>query len=243
MTPSAVRSARAPSEDAWKRNAPFAMPVAAEQPGISQHLNRLRDFTMRLRFQRGDTIFGQGDSASHIYTMVSGCVRLCRHMPDGRRHIADFLFAGDIIGLGDTATHNLAAEAVGAVTVAACPRAHFERLGEGSSRLRSDLLAHLAARLLIAQQHLLVVSCQSAKERLASFLVRMCERNSICGDRLDLPMGRQDIADHLGLTIETICRAIAALKGDGLIDVPDAHRFGIKNIEGLRMLAEGRSAL
>ena len=242
MEASAVRSPRAPSEDAWKRHDPEIVPAApTESGGINQHLNRLRDFSMRLRFQRNETIFSQGDTASHVYTMSSGCVRLCRHVPDGRRHIADFLFSGDIFGLGESATTALAAEAVGSVTVTACPRSYFDRLGEGNPRVRSDLLAHLAARLMISQQHLFVVSCQCAKERLASFVLRMSERNNLYGDRLDLPMGRQDIADHLGLTIETICRAIAALKAEDLIAVPNAHQFVIRKVEGLRMLAEGRS--
>jgi len=240
MTLSVARPARAPSEEAWRRHEPPGEPAAVERPGISQHLNRLRDFSMRLRFQRNETIFSQGDAASHIYTIVTGCVRLCRHVPDGRRHIADFLFGGDIFGLGESAINSLAAEAVGTVTLAACPRSYFDRLGEGSTRVRSDLMAHLATRLMTAQQLLLVVSCQNAKERLASFIVRMCERNNLYGNSLDLPMGRQDIADHLGLTIETICRAIAALKRDGLIDVPNAHQLIVKNMEGLRTLAEGR---
>jgi len=241
MLVSAARSPRAPSEDAWRRRDPEIVPVAASEPaGISQHLNRLRDFSMRLRFQRNETIFCQGDAATHVYTMSSGCVRLCRHVPDGRRHIADFLFAGDIFGLGESATTALAAEAVGSVTVTACPRTYFDRLGEGNPRVRSDVLAHLAASLMTSQEHLFVVSCQSAKERMASFILRMSERNNLYGDRLDLPMGRQDIADHLGLTIETICRAIAALKAETLIEVPNAHQFVIRNLEGLRILAEGR---
>jgi CRP-like cAMP-binding protein len=241
MTLAAAR-ARAPSEDAWLRRELPVPPSVTEQASISEHLHRLRDYSMRLRFQRNETIFGQGDAATHIYTVISGCVRLCRHVPDGRRHVADFMFAGDVFGLGDRDTHVLAAEAVGSVTLTACPRSHFEHLGEGSSRLRAELLVHLSARLMASQQHLFVISCQSAKERLASFIVRMAERNNLYGDRLDLPMGRQDIADHLGLTIETICRAIAALRNGGTIDVPNAHQFVVKNMDVLRTLSDGRSS-
>jgi len=240
MTLSAIRAARAPSEDAWKRYEPPIALIGGDRAGVKEHLHRLRDFSMRLRFQRNETIFGQGDTAAHVYIMASGCARLCRHVPDGRRHISDFLFAGDVFGFGEQTVNSLAAEAVGAVTVTACPRAYFERLGEGNPRVRSDLLAHLSARLAIAQQHLFVISCQNAKERLASFIVRMCERNNLYGDKLDVPMGRQDIADHLGLTIETICRAIATLRGEGTIDVPNPHQFIVRNIEALRALSEGR---
>lgn len=242
MTLNAARVALAPSEDAWRRREFAIPPIASEQAGIGVHLHRLRDFAMRLRFQRNETIFAQGDAASHIYTVASGCVRLCRHATDGRRHIADFMFAGDIFGLGEHETHVLTAEAVGLVTLSACPKTYFERLGEGSSRVRSDLLAHLSARLRTTQQHLFVISCQTAKERLASFTLRMIERNNLYGDRVDLPMGRQDIADHLGLTIETICRGIAALKADGTIEVPNAHQFVVRNMDALRGLAEGRGS-
>ena len=240
MTLTAARHARAPGEDAWRRQEPPLADAADRGVGIGEHLHRLRDLSMRLRFQRNETIFGEGDAASHVYTLINGCVRLCRHVADGRRHISDFMFAGDIFGLGERSAHAVAAEAVGPVTVTACPRSYFEHLGEGNTRLRSDLLAHLMARLVVTQQHLFVISCQNAKERLASFLVRTGERNNLYGDRLDVPMGRQDIADHLGLTIETICRAIAALKKDGLVDVPNAHQFIVRDFEALRALAEGR---
>lgn len=238
MIPTAARVARAPSEDAWRRqpSPPAPSPVLGD---INEHLNKLSDFSTRLRFQRNDTIFSQGDTAAHIYTMVNGCVRLVRHVADGRRHIADFMFAGDIFGIGEQTTYAVGAEAVGLVTVTACPRSFFERLGEGNSHVRSDLMAHLTRRLMNAQQHLFVVSCQCAKERFASFLVRMGERGNLYGNRLDIPMGRQDIADHLGLTIETICRAIAALKSEGSIEVPNAHQFVLKNTDALKRLADG----
>ena len=206
---------------------------------MDEHLRRLRFLSMRLHFQRNDTICSEGDAASHIYTLVNGCVRLCRHVKDGRRHVSDFMFSGDSFGLGEPATYAFAAEAVDPVTVTACPRSYFEQLGEANARLRSDLLAHLADRLSMTQQHLFVVSCQNARERMASFLVRMSRRNNLCGDRLDVPMGRKDIADHLGLTIETICRAIAALKKDGIVDVPNAHQFVVKDMEALRALSQG----
>jgi CRP-like cAMP-binding protein len=208
-----------------------------EKTGIDEHLHRLRFLSMRLHFQRNEPIFGEGDAASHIYTLLNGCVRLCRHVKDGRRHVSEFLFAGDSFGLCERTTYAFAAEAVGPVTVSACPRSYFEHLSDDNPNLRSDLLLHLADRLSAAQQHLFVISCQNAKERLASFLVRMSQRNNLYGDRLDVPMGRQDIADHLGLTIETICRAIASLKKDGIVEVPNAHQFVLKDMDALGALA------
>ena len=91
------------------------------------------------------------------------------------------------------------------------------------------------------QRHLVVLGCQSAKERVASFLLLLTDRSGTKpGDRLDLPMGRQDIASHLGLTIETVCRAITELKREGLIAVPSLNQIVINNSHALRALAEGR---
>jgi len=241
MTPTAAQAKRATGDEAGAfQPRQLEMPYPHHK-GVAEHLNRLRDFSTRMRFLRNETIFSQGDAAAHILTMVSGCVRLCRNLPDGRRHIPDFMFPGDIFGLSEQAAYATGAEAVGLVTLAACPRSYFERLCEGNARVRSDLLAHLASRLASAQQHLFVISCQSARERLAWFLVNMCDRGNLFGDRLDVPMGRQDIADYLGLTIETICRAIAVLKSEGMIDVPNAHQFVIRKAGALRALADGRN--
>jgi CRP-like cAMP-binding protein len=242
MTLTATRLARAPGEDAWRRPEIPIPPDGKARTGITEHLHRLRDFSLRLRFQRNDTIFQEGDAAAQIYTLVSGCVRLCRHLPDGRRHISDFMFAGDIFGLGEFPAYPFTAESVTTATVTACPRAYFEHFSEGNARIRTDLLSHLMARLCAARQHLFVISCQNAKERMASFLLRMSERNNLYGDKLDIPMGRQDIADHLGLTIETICRAIGVLKNEGLLDVPNAHQFIVNDFDALRALAEGRNS-
>jgi CRP-like cAMP-binding protein len=88
------------------------------------------------------------------------------------------------------------------------------------------------------QRHLLVLGCQDAKERLASFLLRLAGRTGVSGSgALDLAMGRQDIADHLGLTIETICRAIRDLKNDGTVVMAAAHQLILADMSALRALA------
>jgi len=96
----------------------------------------------------------------------------------------------------------------------------------------------MSANLLTAQQHLFVLGCQKAEERVASFLLRLADRlDVLCGDPVDVAMSRQDIADHLGLTIETISRAITALRGAGIILVPNAHQLVLRNVAALRTLA------
>jgi CRP/FNR family nitrogen fixation transcriptional regulator len=120
----------------------------------------------------------------------------------------------------------------------AFPRICFDRLANENAAVRTQLLCHLSSNLLTAHQHMFVLGCQKAKERVASFLLRLADRmDLICGDRLDLPMSRQDIADHLGLTIETISRMITALRNDGAILIPNTQQIVLRDIGALRKLA------
>jgi CRP-like cAMP-binding protein len=99
-------------------------------------------------------------------------------------------------------------------------------------------MCHLSSNLLIAQNHMFILGCQKAKERLASFLLNFADRVGLVhGDRLDLPMGRQDIADHLGLTAETVSRMISALRQEGMILVPNGQQIVLRDLIALRALA------
>ena len=226
-------------DEAWRLHRPTLTSLRGPVT-MNEHLHMLREFSSRQQFSRNETIFSEGDAADHVYKIISGTVRLCRHMPDGRRHIADFMLPGDLVGFAECAEHPFTAEAITAAIVTSYPRNQFDRLGDGDPQVRANLLCLVTTSLLTAQQHLFVLSCQNAKERLASFILRMAARTDVLtGDRLDLSMGRQDIADHLGLTIETICRAIAALKSDGTIAVPNSHQLILKDTGALRALSEG----
>jgi CRP/FNR family nitrogen fixation transcriptional regulator len=191
----------------------------------------------RRYFRRNDPIFGQGDSADHVYQIVSGTVRLCRHMADGRRHVVDFLLAGDLMGIAGCARQPVTAEAVTEGTLIAYPRSAFDRLARENPAVRVQLLCHVTENLLAVQQKLFVLGCQNAKERIASFLLRLARRLGVrSGDLLNLAMSRQDIADHMGLTIETVCRSIAALRADGLLLAPNAHQLILVDMHALRSL-------
>lgn len=209
-----------------------------EAPSLTGYLQKMAGFGSRVRFGRGETIFSQDDACDQVYRIVSGTVRLCRYMPDGRRCIVDFLMPGDLMGFVETAAQPVSAEAVTEVTVCAYPRACFDRLVRENTEVRDQLLSHISSTLLTAHQHLFVLGCQKAKERLASFLLRMSERTDLMeGERLDLSMSRQDIADHLGVTIETISRMVAALRADGVILVPNSHQLIVRDMDALRSLA------
>jgi len=229
--------------EAWQ----FRRPAPSSLRGpvtMSEHLQMLREFSSRQQFSRNETIFSEGDTADHVYKLISGSVRLCRHMPDGRRHIAEFMLPGDFIGFVESTENPFTAEAITPVILTSYPRNQFDRLGDANPQVRANLLSLLATRLLIAQQHLFVLVCRNAKERFAEFLLRLAERTDVLwGAPMELTMGRQDIADHLGVTIESICRSIAALKKDGLVTVPNTHQLILNNVAKLRAVADGRDAL
>ena len=234
-------------DTAYRNATPFPPMTSSESDprpaNLQTHLCALNAFAASLKFARNETVFQEGDSAHFIYRIVSGTIRLCRHTSDGRRHIAEFALPGDLFGVFGGTTQALTAEAIGDVVLVAYPRSQFDRLSERDPRFRANILAHLSIHLMAAQLHTFWLGCQNAKERLASFLLRHAERTgAIDTGRLELSMGRQDIADHLGLTIETICRAVTQLKNDGAIAVPNNHQIVLRNVEALCELADGNTA-
>ncbi|MDP1627407.1 helix-turn-helix domain-containing protein [Parvibaculum sp.] len=195
-----------------------------------------------LKVERGKTIFRDGDLAEFSYRVIGGAVRLCKLFPDGRRQIVDFCLPGDFFGFGSPDEYALTAEAVSDATVIRYSRKHIEHLGRVSPDFRDHLMALLHRGLSSAQNHLFMLGRQTVKERVTSFLLMMLDRQGRAGengDRLDLPMGRQDIADYLGLTIETVCRALSDLKRNGAIKAPGTREIVVTNATLLRATAEG----
>lgn len=192
---------------------------------------------------RGTTIFSDGDSSEYSYKVVEGAVRLSKMMLDGRRQIAEFALPGDMFGFENGEAYALTAEAVTPVTIIRYHRAHIERLGEEFSDIRQELMAHLRHGWTSAQAHLVMLGRQTAKERVAAFMLALAAHRGVKnGQSLDLPMGRQDIADYLGLTIETVCRTLTDLKAAHVIAIPDRHRIVIRNMGALEDLAGGEGS-
>jgi CRP-like cAMP-binding protein len=186
-------------------------------------------------FARNTTIFNEGDAAESSYKVITGAVRLCKMLPDGRRQIAFFFMPGDYFALGEGSEHSFTAEAVSDVTVVCYARRRMEGLCDELPGMRKALVSLLHRDLSDAQNHLVMLGRQTAKERVASFLLILAERmQAKDGDTIDLPMGRQDIADYLGLTIETVCRALSDLKRSKLITTPNTHQAMLHDIDALR---------
>jgi CRP/FNR family nitrogen fixation transcriptional regulator len=192
------------------------------------------------RFSRRETIFNEGDPANYSFKIISGAVRLCKMLTDGRRQIAEFRLAGDFFGLESGDEHVLTAEALSDVVVARYARTRLDRLEDDEPTLRRSMMTMLRRDLNSAQQHLIMLGRQTAKERVASFLFQLAERQDAQdGGSIEVPMGRQDIADYLGLTIETVCREITNLKRQRILSVPDRHHLVIRNMEALQAVADG----
>lgn len=215
-----------------------AMP--ASNTGAEDDLARLRRSGSKIRFSRGETIFNEGDPADYAYSVVSGAVRLCKHTSDGRRQIAQFLLPGDFFSFMEMDEHSFTAEAADDTVVACYPQRQIERMTEERPALRRYFGSLLARRVRDVQNHLVTLGRQTAKEKIASFLVMLIERaGAEDGSQIDLPMSRQDIADFLGLTIETVCRMLTSLKRNRLIDLPNTHELIIRDSDHLYALAEG----
>ncbi|MBS0469894.1 MAG: helix-turn-helix domain-containing protein [Proteobacteria bacterium] len=185
-------------------------------------------------FDRNNTIFAEGDEAEHVYKVVSGGVRLCKMLQDGRRQIVEFALPGDYFGIDWLERHALTAEAMVDTTTVCYGRGRLTRLGDENRDVRAEIFSTLRHDLWAAQNHLVILGRQSARERVAAFLLQLLERRREgAKNKLDLPMTRQDIADYLGLTIETVCRVLTALKREGVIDIPDRHSLTVRNAEAL----------
>ncbi|WP_395020829.1 helix-turn-helix domain-containing protein [Dongia sp.] len=209
-----------------------ADPIAAVLQGIGKVV----------KFNRNAQVFNEGDPARHVYKVISGAVRTCRVLMDGRRQIADFYLPGDFFGLDWQSEHGFTAEAIADAVVVSYPRAQLEAAAESEPALQKLLMNLLAKGLSATQNHVVMLGRQTAQERLAWFLLRIMQRSDD-NPNLDLPMSRLDIADYLGLTIETVSRGISQFKRNQLIAVSGAHQVVLKDVEALESLASGEGEL
>lgn len=180
----------------------------------------------------GETLFHEGDPADQVFTLVEGVLQLCKLLEDGRRQITGFLVPGDFVGLAFGSDYVYTAEAVTPVRLCAFRRAPFLVLLGEFPHLEQNLFARVTNELVAAHEQMLLLGRKTAKERVATFLLRFSAR---LGDaeRFDLPMGRGSIGDYLGLTIETVSRTLAALRREGVIALEG--RAGIRLLDRARL--------
>jgi len=171
---------------------------------------------------KDEEIFAEGDRAAYVYKVVSGAVRTFKLLSDGRRQIDAFHLPGDIFGMESGSEHRFNAEALGDATIIAYRRCSLEILASRDQAFANQVISSMMRSLERAQDHMLLLGRKHALEKIATFLLVLSERLPK-GGQVDLPMSRIDIADHLGLTIETVSRSLTQLERKGIIEVP-AHR-------------------
>ena len=179
--------------------------------------------------RRDAEIYCEGSHATHIFKVISGAVRTCKAMQDGRRQIGEFVLPGDVFGWDGIESHFYTAEALADTVLVSYPRRAIEdatRYDQVAARsLRLMMLDSLSA----AQRRMLLLARKTAVERVATFLLEMHERTSREPGEVHLPMTRNDIADHLGLTLETVSRVLSGLKQKGAITLHGAHIIRVAN--------------
>ena len=206
-----------------------------------EHLARLAELAMVTHVAPGQTFIEEGEPADAFFNLTAGAVKLFKLMADGRRQITGFAFRGHFLGLAVSATYAFSAEAIEPVRLCRFSRARMFRLLDDFPALERRLLERAATELVAAQEQMLLLGRKSASERVASFvraqsLVAPCGRPRLA---ISLPMSRSDIADYLGLTIETVSRTLTRLRSEGLIDIPDATSVAILDPVRLARVATG----
>jgi CRP/FNR family transcriptional regulator, anaerobic regulatory protein len=185
----------------------------------------MRDFEQLGRwahFSTCETVFAQEDIISYFYNLVGGVMRLYKLLPDGRRQIVGFLLPGDFVGMTTADRHGFSADAVGPVTVCQFARVPFGRFAEDKPNLLRRMNELAVQELNRARDHMVLLGRRSAEEKVATFLLgwrdRLAELRG-ASDTVLLPMSRQDIADYLGLTIETVSRTFTKFEREGIIEI------------------------
>ena len=212
---------------------------SALEPG---ELWRLADIMTQIELAPQKTIFYEGDPADYLYNVTRGAIRLHKLLPDGRRQITDFLFPGDFVGLAVNDVYAYTAETVDTVHLCRFPSSRLQALIEESPRFERRLLGMASNELVEAQDQMLLLGRKTAQEKVASFLLMMSKRAAKRGrpsNLIELPMGRADVADFLGLSTETVSRTFTQLKTSGVIQLLDNTHVRLKDRGALKHLAEG----
>jgi CRP/FNR family transcriptional regulator, nitrogen fixation regulation protein len=185
-------------------------------------------------FARNAEIYGENEPADYLYKVVSGAVRGYKVLSDGRRQIGAFYLPGDIFGLEVGERHTASAEAIADSKVLMVKRSALVALAGRDNDVAQLLWRMAATELQRAQEHILLL-IKTAQERVAGFLLEMAARSAGAGE-VELPMSRQDIADYLGLTIETVSRTLTQLENAGTIAVPASRRIVLRSRGALHRL-------
>lgn len=194
-------------------------PVSRSRPASTQLDDRMAHAALR-RLQAKEHVFCEGDDREQVFRVEDGVIAVYKTLPDGRRQIIDFAYPGDLIGLGVLSEHVLSAQATVASKVRCLSAPALERMAESDAGLALKLYKSVCQELAATRSLLVTVGQRSAIERIAAFLVGLHRRTAPSGSSIvKLAMRRSDIADLLGLTIETVSRTLTKLRTMGVIEI------------------------
>jgi CRP-like cAMP-binding protein len=193
-------------------------------------------------YPRGKTVIEEGKPALKVFRVVGGALRSVRVLADGRRHITQFLLPGDFFGFTHESEYPYTVEAAADTIIVHYSRRAFESLLEENPKAGRSFLNVLSKELAAAQNHLVLLGRKSAEERLANFLLTLADTMARDAKRqptsTELPMNRSDIADYLGLTIETVSRLLTRLRQRNIIDLPSNHAVVFRDRQALEVLSQ-----
>src|ERR1700692_457191 len=193
--------------------APCAAPAPDQFGAVTGHAGLI---ATEFSYRKDEEIYGEDEPAEYVYQVISGAVRSYKLLSDGRRQIGAFHLVGDVFGLENGSFHRFTAEAIVDTSVRLIKRSSLERVAEADVSITHDLLYMTTDNLQHAEDHMLLLGRKTSLERVAAFLLEMDRRLTAAGV-LALPMCRRDIADYLGLTLETVSRALSSLHGNGIL--------------------------
>jgi CRP/FNR family nitrogen fixation transcriptional regulator len=220
------------------RSAMMPAPLPASRQSWIAALDEGRDALRAgavLHFRADREIFADGESADTFFKVVSGTVRTCKFLNDGRRQIEAFYGPGDVFGFERDGIHHLSAEAVSECNLVAYRRRGVEAAFAEDGELARQLLNYALHSATDAQSHALLLGRRGAAEKVAAFLLEWMGRSGEPA-LAALPMSRQDMADYLGLTIETVSRTLSQFEREGLISIPNARQIRIARCAALQDL-------
>lgn len=194
------------------------------------------------RLKSGEVLYVEGDAAPYCYQLIDGVMKEYNTLEDGRRQVADFYSTGELFGISEMQEHLHTVEAISDCAIRCYPRDAYLNAIAASPDLSQQFLNTLMMRLHRAKERMIMLGRMSAIQRVATFLLRLStEQNTT--NNIQFVMSRQDIADHLGLTIETVCRVLTDLKKRRIIEMQSARIFTMLDAEALNSMATGGAVL
>lgn len=236
-----------PSNCAVRRNEAVCSTCGARALSVcgalgDAELRKLDALAEHVTLGADETLTREGEPARHLFNITSGSVRVFKLLPDGRRQIMGFLFAGDFLGLTAGNEFAFSAETIEPATLCRFKREAYRGLVKDSPALEAALLERANHELAAAHNQMVLLGRKTAQERLATFLLELPSKDPARFDgpnQVRLPMSRSEIADYLGLTIETVSRVLTKLKTQGLIRLTALNAVTIVNRAALIRIAEG----